>query len=356
MIVGKRPTLRDVAREANVSVTQTSRALNGHDDVSARTRQRVDEAATRIGYTPNLEARRLKMPKARTNSLGLVLATGSQRFSDPFFGELLTSLVDEAAGNGCELQLSTPLADEDPTASYQRAVVTKRVDGFVVLRATQRDPRVGFLRDHEVPFVTFGRIDDRGGHPAVVESTDCLRPAVDHLVSLGHRRIGCLAEPLDHAVAEQRTESFHRALADNGIKFQPQHIVACGFREHAGFEATAELLDGADPPSALVAFNALLAIGALRAAASRGLDVPGQLSIVGFDDIHVARYTSPPLTILRHRPEQMGRSLIAQLLAAIEDPGYVDDVYLTPELVVRRTTGPVSPRRLTPASGQPSTA
>lgn len=342
MRVGKRPTLREVAREASVSVTQASRALNGHDDVSARTRVRVAEAAERIGYTPNLEARRLKMPKARTNSLGLVLATNSQRFSDPFFGELLTSLVDEAARNGCELQLTTPLVNEDPTASYERAVVTKRVDGFVVLRATEDDPRVRFLRDREVPFVTFGRIDDLGGHPAVTEPIDCLRPAVDHLVALGHRRIGCLAEPLEYAVAAQRMNSFERALADNGIVVQPQHIVPVGFREHAATEATSQLLDGTDPPSALVAFNDLLAIGALRAAAARCLDVPGELSIVGFDDIHAARYTTPPLTTLRHIRQDIGRNLIIQLLAAIEDPGYVDDVYITPELVVRGTTGPVS--------------
>lgn len=158
---------------------------------------------------------------------------------------------------------------------------------------------------------------------------------------VGHRRIGCLAEPLEHAIATQRIASFHRALAHNRIEVQPQHIVPCGFREYAAVEATGQLLDGTDPPSALVAFNDLLAIGALRAAASRDLDVPGELSVVGFDDIHAARYTSPPLTTLRHDPQDIGCNLIAQLLAAIEDPGYADDVYITPELVVRESTGPL---------------
>jgi len=340
----RRPTLRDVARETGISVTQTSRALNGHDDVSARTRERVAEAAAKIGYTPNLEARRLKMPETRSNSLGLVLVTKNQRFSDPFFGGLLTALVDEAAHDGCEVQLTTPLADDDPTASYERALATKRVDGFVVLRAVHDDPRVEFLLEHSVPFVTFGRVGDTGGHPAVREPIGCLHPAVEHLVALGHRRIGCLAEPLEHAIATQRKASFHQALADHGLEAQASHIVVCGFREQEAQEATGLLLDGPDPPSALMTFNDSLAIGALRAAASRGIDVPGDLSVVGFDDIHAASHTMPPLTTLRHHPQVLGRHLIRQLLAAIEDRGYADDVCITPELIVRQSTGPAPTR------------
>ena len=340
----RRPTLRDVARETGVSVTQTSRALNGHDDVSARTRERVAEVAAKIGYTPNLEARRLKMPEARSNSLGLVLVTKNQRFSDPFFGELLTALVDEAARDGCEVQLTTPLADDDPIASYERALATKRADGFVVLRAVHDDPRVEFLLEHSVPFVTFGRVGDTGRHPAVREPINCLHPALDHLVALGHRRIGCLSEPLEHAIATQRKASFHQALADHGLEAQAGHIVVCGFREQEAQEATGLLLDGPDPPSALMTFNDSLAIGALRAAASRGIDVPGDLSVVGFDDIHAASHTTPPLTTLRHHPQVLGRHLIRQLLAAIEDRGYADDVYITPELIVRQSTGPAQTR------------
>lgn len=340
MSAPKRPTLRDVAREAGTSITQTSRALNGHDDVSASTRARVEEAATRIGYSPNLEARRLKMPDTRTHSIGLVLATSSQRFSDPFFGELLTALVDSAAHHSYEMQLSTPLADEDPTASYQRAVRSKSVDGFVVLRAALNDPRVQFLREHNVPFVTFGRIDDLEDHPAVNDSIDCLQPAIDHLVALGHSKIGCLAEPLEYAIAAQRLASFQTALASHGIEAEPAHTVPSGFREDAAADATNQLLDGNDPPTAIVAFNDLLAIGALRAAETRGIRVPDELSVVGFDDIHAARFTSPPLTTLRHHDQAIGRQLIAQLRAAIEEPNDAADIYLTPELVVRQSTGP----------------
>lgn len=336
-----RPTLRDVARESRLSVTQTSRALNGHTDVAAATRQRVLDAAQRIGYSPNIAARRLKNPDARSHSIGLVLTTASQRFSDPWFGGLLADLVGAAAANGYELQLTTPLADEDPVASYQRAIQAKRVDGFVLLRTANEDRRVEYLSGTALPFVTFGEPRYSGDHPSVSDSLDCMQPAVDHLVSLGHRRIACVAEPLDYALATRRHRSFLSALESNRIDPDPRYVVIGGYREEAGFEATHQLLDLEDPPTAVVAFNDLLAIGAIGAAIARGIEVPRQFSIVGFDDIHAARYTSPPLTTLRNPTEPIGRSLIQQLLRAIDGQGTFEPIHLKPELVIRESTGPV---------------
>ena len=339
--VDRRPTLRDVAREAGLSVTQTSRALNGHADVAEATRRRASDAARRIRYSPNLEARRLKKPDSRRHSIGLILDTASQRFSDPFFGGLLTALVDEAAANGYELQLSAPPADEDPVASYERAIRAKHVDGFIVLRTAIDDRRVQHLAGSGLPFVTFGESGHGDNHPSVSDSVDCLRPAIDHLVFRGHRRIGCVAEPLGFALAAVRHRSFVRALEAHDIKVDADYVAIDGYREESGFAATLRLLDLPDPPTALVAFNDLLAIGAMRAADSRRVDVPAQLSVVGFDNIHAARYTSPPLTTLRHPAATIGRHLIQQLLRAIDEPAHVEHVYITPELVVRGSTAPV---------------
>ncbi len=337
----RRPTLRDVARESGLSVTQTSRALNGHSDVAEVTRQRATDAARRIGYIPNLEARRLKKPDARSHSIGLILDTTSQRFSDPFFGELLTALVDEAAASGYELQLSAPLADEHPVASYDRAIRANRVDGFVVLRTAIEDPRIEHLARSGLPFVTFGESAHAEDHPAVTDSTDCMRPAIDHLVALGHRRIGCVAEPLAFALAATRYQSFRSALGAHGIEASPEYTVVAGYREESGLTAALRLLDLRQPPTALVTFNDLLAVGAMQAARSTGVDVPSDLSIVGFDDIYAARYTTPPLTTLRHQPATIGRRLIRQLLRAMDEPGTVEHVYVTPELIVRGSTAPV---------------
>lgn len=336
----QRPTLRDVAREADLSVTQTSRALNGHSDVAEATKQRAMEAAGRIGYMPNLEARRLKKPDSRSHSVGLILDTGSQRFSDPFVGELLTALVDEAAANRYELQLSAPLPDEDPVASYERTIRANRVDGFVLLKTAMDDARVKYLAGRGTPFVTFGESAHADDYPSVTDSDDCLRPAIDHLVGLGHRRIACVAEPLTYALAATRHTSFLRALEANGIEANPEYIVIKGHREDAGAAAAAHLLDLDQPPTAIVAFHDLLAIGVIAAAQARGVTVPSELSVVGFDDIYAARHMSPPLTTLRQTPKSIGRSLIRQLLAAMDNPADVEHVYLTPELIVRQSTGP----------------
>ncbi len=181
----RRPTLRDVALEAGLSVTQASRALNGHDDVATATRERAAKAAKAIGYVPNLEARRLKMPNTGAHTIGLVLSGQGRRFSDPFFAELLSWVADEAAGNGFEIQLSTPPTDEDPLAAYRRAIGQQRVDGFIVTRLEIDDRRVEYLLGENFPFVTYGRLlPDPGGFPVIDEADESLRPAVDLLVDL----------------------------------------------------------------------------------------------------------------------------------------------------------------------------
>lgn len=339
MTPGSRPTLRDVARLAGLSVTQTSRALNGHSDVAAATRQRAEVAAQELGYVPNLAARRLKMPDTRAHSIGLVLVS-SQRFSDPFLGDLLTAMADEAAAQGYELQLSAPLADEPPTTSYDRAIRGKRVDGFVLLRATLDDSRAQFLAQRSFPFVTFGRVDGVPEARAVAEAADCLQPAVSHLVELGHRRIGCLVEPLEYSIGAGRYHSFRLAMATCGLEVDDDLVIHSGFHSDTAYQAAGAALDGPDPPTALVASNDLLALGAMRAATARGLTVPDQLSVVGFDDITAAQFTAPPLTTLRYPDRTIGHHLITQLLAVIDDPGGGADVFIRPDLVLRHTTAP----------------
>lgn len=173
------------------------------------------------------------------------------------------------------------------------------------------------------------------------DSTDCLQPAIDHLVALGHRRIGCIAEPLAYSLAATRHSSFLKALRAHGVEPNPDYCVIEGYRETSGFQAAQRLLELNDPPTAFVTFNDQLAIGAIRAAESKSVAVPSQLSVVGFDDIHAARYTSPPLTTLRHPAEPIGRDLVRLLLQAIDTPQTVEHAYVASELIVRGSTGPV---------------
>ncbi len=338
----RRPTLRDVAREAELSVTQASRALNGHSDVASATRRRAMAAAARLGYTPNLEARRLKVPGTGANSIGMVIAERGPRFSDPFFGDLLSAIVDEAERHGFGLQLSTAPTGEDPTSAYERALRHGRVDGFVVTRLRIDDDRVRYLHANDVPFVTFGRLPNDDGFPFVDEHDEALRPAVDLLVDLGHRRIACITEPGHFAKAVCRRRSFDAAMAARSIPVAEEQVVEGGFREESGYDAAMELLTRPDRPTAIVAFNDLLAIGALRAARELGVEVPTRLSVIGFDDIDAARLVTPALTTLRQPTADVGRLLVRRLLTALgrsTGHGADDSPLVSPQLVVRRSTG-----------------
>jgi LacI family transcriptional regulator len=214
------------------------------------------------------------------------------------------------------------------------------VDGFVLLRVLLDDDRVRYLLRQRFPFVTYGRLPGIGGFPAVDEGDEAVWPAVEHLVSLGHRRIGCLAEPQRQAKAAARLQSFLTAMHAHGLTVEPRHIVESGYREDTGYEAALGLLSVPEPPTAIVALNDLLAIGALRAAKELSIDVPGALSIVGFDDIDASRRVSPGLTTLRQPTLEIGRLLIRQLLTAVERSESASVRLVEPTLVVRGTTGP----------------
>ena len=337
----KRPTLRDVAHEAQLSVTQVSRALNGHSDVAEATRLRAREAAERLGYVPNLEARRLKAPDTRSHTIGLILPTATVEFSDPFFGELVAGIVAESAGRGYELQLSTPVDHGDPVEPYEHAIRHKRVDGFILVRTEDDDPRVRFLQARRFPFVVFGRPEGMTGFPSVDLPTSCMTEPVNHLVDLGHARIACVAEPRGYSLGAQRLGSFRRAAQAHGLDVDDL-IVDAGFGEQAGFDAAMELLQRADRPTAITTLNDLLALGALHAAEELRLEVPDQLSVVGFDDIAAAALVRPGLTTLRQSARQAGAVLVKELMPGIEGGSLSGHSVREVDchLVLRGTTGP----------------
>lgn len=335
-----RPTLREVAAKAGLSVTQASRALNDHDDVAEATKERARAAAAELRYTPNREARRLKDPHASSGAIGIVLPTESLRFNDPFFGDLLSAMVVEAGEHKLQLTLSTPPPNQGASDPYDAAIREKQVDGFVVVRTIDDDPRIDFLLERSFPFVTFGRPLGKSGFPAVELAKDSFVPLVQHLVELGHRDVACMAEPPQFAIGSARLRSFLSAAADHGLRVAPDAVVHAGFHERAGFDSTGALLDGTTPPTAIVAMNDLLALGALRAAESRELSVPDDLTVVGFDDIQAARQVSPSLTTVRQSADEVGSLLIQGIVAAIASNRLEhDERYVTPELIIRQSSG-----------------
>jgi LacI family transcriptional regulator len=332
-------TLKDIAERTGKSVPTVSRALAGFEDISLETRQAVQRVALELGYVPNAAARNLQ--RQRTHSLALILPTSlNLRFSDPFFSEFLSGAVEQAAQLGFNVTVTTD-AGQDEREMYLRHMRSRSADGYIVVRTQRQDGRIALLREQQVPFVAFGRIEGDNDFPLVDEDGTCgIRQAVDHLVALGHRRLACIAEPLAYTKSYHRVQGFIEGLQAHGLPLDPSLIVETRFRQRSGKLGAQQLLDLDDPPTAIVACNDLLAFGAVSEAQSRGLVVGRDISITGFDDILWAEYGNPPLTTVRLPGGEVGGLVAEKLcrLVAGEALGEKQTI-LTPALVVRESTG-----------------
>lgn len=334
-------TIKDIARIAGKSVTTVSRALSGYDDVSPETRKQILQIAAELGYEPNITARQLQ--KRRTDTLGLILPPNNPRFSDPFFSEFLTGIIEETTLHGFDLLISIDIAVEDENRQYLRFIRSRRVDGFIVVRTQRRDERIELLIEYNVPFVAFGRVDGENDFPFIDEDGEYgIRLVVDHLAELGHSRFACISEPEDFTKSFQRVQGFRRALEDRNLVVDESRIIAGGFRQQSGWQIAQQLLNLPDPPTAIVTVNDLLALGAMRAARERGLIVGKDVSITGFDDILLAEYSNPPMTTVHQPAHQIGSLLCRMLVKAIRKEAIEEkQIILKPELIVRQSTGPV---------------
>lgn len=339
-------TLKDIAQEVGVSVTTVSRALAGYGDVAAATRQRVEEAALDLGYVPNSAARDLQ--RQRTDTLALVLPTaGDLRFSDPFFSEFLSGLVSVAGTAGFALNITTDSQD-DERGTYLRLIRSRRVDGFVLVRIRLNDARVSLLREAGVPFVAYGHVtppDD----VCFVDGDDVsgVRLMVDHLVALGHRRLAFIAEPTQFTKGYYRFEGYRQGLQAHGLPFDRDLVATMNYRQRSGREAASRLLDLTKPPTAIVACNDLLALGAASAVQARGLVVGRDVSVTGYDNIPLAEQSQPPLTTVDQPAHKLGGLVAAMLIAAIRgEPLTEKQMILQPQAVIRESSGPpVSPAK-----------
>lgn len=336
-------TLKDIAERTGKSVTTVSRALAGYEDVSPATREQVRRVAQELGYEPNIIARQLQ--KQRTDTIALILPTVNLRFSDPFFGELLSGIVEEATQHGINLLVSTHPPDDEEEV-YLRFIRSRRADGFVIVRTQRRDPRIDLLRRHNFPFVAFGRVEENNDFPLIDEDSELgIRLIIDHLVALGHTRLACIAEPLHLTKSYHRLQGFKNGLESHGLPVDESLIIEGGFRQRSGRLVADHLFDLADPPTAIVACNDLMALGAISAAQERGLAVGRDVSITGFDDIVLAEYANPPLTTI-HQPAHRIGSMICQMLVKIvnRQPLAEQQIILQPELIIRQSSGPISRR------------
>jgi len=331
-------TLKDIAERVGKSVPTVSRALAGFDDISPKTRQEVQRVALELGYEPNTTARNLQ--KQRTDTIALILpSTNLLRFSDPFFSEFLSGIVEQAAQFNFYLSISTenPAEGHD---TYTKYIGNRRFDGFIVVRTQRQDSRIEMLRRHGVPFVAFGRTESNNDFPFVDEDGRVgIRQMVHHLVELGHRRIACITEPTYLTKSYHRLQGFIEGIQAHHLPYDPALIIETNFRQRSGRLSALELLSRPERPTAIVACNDLLALGAITAAQEMGLVVGRDVSITGFDDILLAEHANPPLTTVHQPAHQMG-TMVAQMLLKLITGETVTEkqIILKPILVIRQSS------------------
>lgn len=342
--MAKRPTITDVARAAGVSKGAVSFALNGRPGLAEETRLRILEVAKALGWTPSHRARALSV--SRAFAVGLVIARPPELLStDPFFPAFIAGVERVLADRGQALVLQVVPDQQAELDSYRRLAGDGRVDGVFVIDLRLDDPRIPLLEELGLPAVTLGKTEDSGSFPAVlVDDRTAIAAVVAHLVKLGHRRIAHVAGPSHFLHGVSRREAWEGALAAAGLA--PGPCVVSDFSAAGGAQATAELLSAKRPPTAIVYANDVMAIAGLSVARERGIDVPGQLSITGFDDCELAGYLSPPLTSVRTDPFGQGKAAADALLRVIDGENR-EDVELPPaQLVIRSSTAPPPTSRL----------
>lgn len=339
----KRVTSSDVAARAGVSVAVVSYVLNdGPRPVTPQTRAKVEKAIEELGYYRNEFARNLRLQQSLT--IGLI----TPDFTNPVYGEIAENIQEVCRPNGYLTLFVYSGGDPDREKELVHMFRAKHVDGVIIQPVTP-DPleTIRPLQLARIP-VVFIQQDCPGVPCVVLEDVQGGQLATQHLLDLGHRRIGFIKGRLPSAArAEERLTGYRQALQAAGIEPDPSLVIESEVNQNAGYQAMQQLLALAEPPTAVVNHNDVLAVGAMHAIRAAGLSIPGEVSVVGFDDTASSAHLQPPLTTIRFSRKEMGRQAAAILFRAIEqDEDYVPfTVEIPVQWVQRASTGPPPPAR-----------
>ncbi len=343
-----RVRLKTLAADLGLGEGTVSRALNGYPDISERTRLRVQEAAERLGYTPNPTARRLA--KGVSETAAYLMPSGDPLIGQPFTGQLLVGLGEELSKRGWDLQVVL-IAEGDETDAVERLARSGRVGGVVLSRPHRYDARIRSLQAAKVPFVVHGRSEQHDDYAWFdVDGTKAFADAVDHLIGLGHTHIAFVGGPSTYTFVHMRLDGYKNGLEANGVPFDQNFVVFDELTDDGGQRAAGHLLDMGEQqsqrPTAILCATDTQAMGALNAIRARGL-VPGKdVSVIGYDGLHWGRHTNPPLTTMVQPQADAGRRLGEMLLAIIDGGDPRDNQELRgAQLLRRKSDGPA------PASG-----
>lgn len=325
-------TMKDIAKLAKVSTSTVSHVINKSRFVSDEIAERVNKAAKELNYAPSALARSLKMK--RTKTVGMLVTTST----NPFFGEVVKGVERRCYEKGYNLILCNTEGDSERMKSSIDTLLQKRVDGLMLMCSTLEGEHLDvFERYPELPVVVMDwgpmlfasdKIQDnshQGGYMAT-----------QHLIDNGHTEIGCITGPLHRNQASSRYEGFKQAMSEANIEVRADWIVESNFECDGGFDAFQTLKSRGRLPSALFVCNDMMAMGVIHAATQDGLRVPQDLSLIGYDDIHLSKYMTPALTTIHQPKHRLGKAAVDTLLSRLESPEvYPQVVELEPTLVER---------------------
>jgi len=339
--VDKTPDIRAVAALAKVSIATVSRTINGSPVVSEKLSKRVWQAIEHLNYFPNTHARTLVSGRSRL--FGIIV----ENITNPFFPELIQSFEEIAVANGYEILVSSSNSDPAVLTTCVRRMLERKVDGVAVLTFGEEEPVLDQLAFRDIPIVLAEfKLNDPKASTILLDYSTGIRAAVDHLVQLGHKKIGYLAGPHKLHSAVTRENDFQAAGQAAGLPLQKKWIIECDHTLKGGVVGFSKLQSLPSRPTALLCSNDMTAIGVLRAAYLQGLRVPQDLSVIGLDDIDFAEFTLPPLTTIRLSRTDLARAAFEALRQQAEEPnkpGQKHEFLVSTSLVVRGSTAAPGP-------------
>lgn len=334
-------TIKDIARAANTTHSTVSRALRDSSLISEEMRERIQQLAREMGYTPDAVAQSLQTK--RTNTIGLVVTS----ISDPFFSDVVKGVEEVARPAGFSVFLNSSHNDPDHEIHVIEAFHRRRVDGILVASSRIGSNHVDRLSQIRVPVVLINSEAEEDYdflHSVTVDDRAGMHRAVQHLIDLGHRRIGYIGVQNRPLSNQRRQQAYVDSLKEAGIEPKEEWVEVDLPREagrdedvRAGETLAPRLLEAG--VTSILCFNDMVATGVLLACRSREVSVPEQCSVVGFDDIDLARYVSPSLTTV-HQPKREIGNIAMQMLQALLEEHSVENRVLPPELVLRESTAP----------------
>jgi DNA-binding LacI/PurR family transcriptional regulator len=327
--------IKTVAKAAKVSVATVSRVTNNIRTVDPAIAKRVWQTISDLGYVPNTQARALA--SGRSNFFGVIIS----EITNPFFPELIRGFEEKAGSFGYETLIGSTNYDLQQMEQCVQRMLERKVDGVAVMTFGIEEPLIDRLASQGIPMVFIDAAPKREGISAIqIDYKHGINEAVQHLAVLGHRRIGFISGPKGQHSPDERAKMFRSAMTSIGLTLPTEYVYIGDHTVEGGARGAEHLLKLKSPPTAIMCSNDMSAIGAMHGVSRLGLKIPGDISLIGFDDIHIAQYTLPPLTTVRMSGREIASAAVTALKASI-DGGKQDGIQnLTVEtrLVVRQST------------------